>query len=183
MPNNDADALAMVRARVAKRDHEAIFFLGQQYFYGQLGLQKDMRKGVELYTEAVYFGSVDALFNLGLAYYKGEGVQKDVAKAAEFYEKAAMQGCPLSRHRLGCYEIKFRGNYDRAVRHFLISAKMGHEESVETIKEMFKAGVATKEQYAEALKGYQDAAEEMKSHDRDEVSALRKSCGVSSSVG
>jgi len=173
----------MIQARVAKRDPEAIFFLGQHYFYGgQLGLHNDMQKAVELYKEALELGSVDALFNLGVAYEYGEGVQKDVAKAAEFYEKAAMQGCPLSRHRLGYIEWK-KGNHDRAVRHFLISAKMGHEESVETIKEMFKAGVATKEQYAEALKGYQDAAEEMKSHDRDEVSALRKSCGVSSSVG
>ena len=30
-------------------------------------------------------------------------------------------------------------------------------------------GYATKKQYAEALKGYHEAAEEMKSHDRDEA--------------
>ena len=34
---------------------------------------------------------------------------------------------------------------------------------------MFMGGVATKEQYAETLKGYQDAVEKMKSHDRDEA--------------
>ncbi|EJK51975.1 hypothetical protein THAOC_28801, partial [Thalassiosira oceanica] len=33
---------------------------------------------------------------------------------------------------------------------------------VDNIKEMFMAGVATKEQFAEALKAYQDAVEEMK---------------------
>ena len=33
---------------------------------------------------------------------------------------------------------------------------------------MFIDGEATKEQFAEALDGYQDAMEEMKSHDRDE---------------
>ena len=32
-------------------------------------------------------------------------------------------------------------------------------------------GMATKEQYAQALKGYQDAVEETKSHDRDEAKA------------
>ncbi|EJK48386.1 hypothetical protein THAOC_32819 [Thalassiosira oceanica] len=157
-PDNDADRLAMIMARVVKKDPEAIYFLGQQYFFGEFGLQEDMRKGVEL-AESEYFG---------------KGAKEDKAKAAEFYGKAAMQGCPLSRNKLGCAEIK-RGNYDRAVRHFLISAKMGHEESMETIKEMFKAGVATKEQCAEALKGYQDAVEEMKSHDRDKASALMKS--------
>ena len=33
-------------------------------------------------------------------------------------------------------------------------------------------GIATKEQYTEALKGYQDAVEETKSHDRDEAKRL-----------
>ena len=37
---------------------------------------------------------------------------------------------------------------------------------------MLVAGIATKEQYSEALKGYQDAVEEMKSHDRDEAKRL-----------
>jgi len=67
------------------------------------------------------------------------------------------------------------GNHDRAVRHFLISAKMGLKDSVEVIKEMLMAGDATKEQYAEALRGYQDAVEEMKSHNRDEAKRLRNS--------
>ena len=51
----------------------------------------------------------------------------------------------------------------------MISAKMGFDTSVEMIKHMFAKGLVTKEQYTEALAGYQDAAEEMKSHDRDEA--------------
>ena len=42
-------------------------------------------------------------------------------------------------------------------------------DSVENFKVMFTAGLATKEQYLEALKGYQAAAEETKSHDREIV--------------
>ena len=49
---------------------------------------------------------------------------------------------------------------------------MGHKDSVENIKRAFKGGVATKEQYTEALRGYQDAVEEMKSHDRDKAKRL-----------
>jgi len=37
---------------------------------------------------------------------------------------------------------------------------------------MFMAGVATKELYTQALKGYQEAVEEMKSHDRDEAKRI-----------
>ena len=170
-PDNDADALAMVLARVGKKDPEAINFLGEQYFGGRLGLQKDTQKAFKLWTEAAEIGSIKALWQLGPTYDHGEGVQQDMAKAVEFYTRAAMQGHVEARAELGWREAQ-KGNYDRAVRHFLISAKMGHKDSVENIKTAFMAGAATKEQYAEALKGYQDALEEMKSHDRDEANRL-----------
>ena len=54
----------------------------------------------------------------------------------------------------------------------MISAKMGYEDSLNGIKEMFKEGHATKTQYAEALRGYQVAAEVMMSHHREEVKRL-----------
>ena len=82
-----------------------------------------------------------------------------------------MQGHVESRYDLGYHEAK-KGNDDRALRHFLISAKMGHNLSVENIRRAFMGGLATKEQYAEALKGYQHAVDEMKSHDRDEAKRL-----------
>ncbi|EJK46346.1 hypothetical protein THAOC_34989 [Thalassiosira oceanica] len=170
-PDNDADRLAMIMTRVRKKDPDAIYFLGQECFFGELGLQKDMQKAIELWSEAAELGSIDALFNLGNAYYSGECVEEDVTKAVELYEKAAMHGHIESRDNLGYYEEE-NGNYDRALKHYLISAKMGFVDSVENIEEMFKAGLATKEQYAEALKGYQDAVEEMKSHDRDEAKRL-----------
>ena len=170
-PDNDAGKLALVHARVEKKDPDAIHFLGERYFFGGLGLQKDMRKAVKLWEEAAELGSVDALFNLGVSYGTGDGVQKDEAKASEYYKKAAMQGHVESRHNLGNHEGR-RKNYDRALRHWLTSAKMGHKGSLETIKIAFKAEFATKEQYAEALKGYQDAVEEMKSHVRDEAKRL-----------
>ena len=161
----------MVQARVAKKDPEAIRFLGQKYCFGNLGLRKDIRKAVELFTEAAELGSIDALCRLGDAYFQNEGVQQDMAKAVEFYTKAAIQGHVVSRHNLGCI-VAQKGKHNHAVRHFLISAKMGLEISVENIKKLLLRGIATKEQYAEALKGYQDAVGEMKSHDRDEANAL-----------
>ncbi|EJK65128.1 hypothetical protein THAOC_14055 [Thalassiosira oceanica] len=129
LPANDAEnteILAMVRARVAKKDPVAINHLGEKYFFGQLGLQKDVSRAIALWTKAAELGSVKALYNLGVAYNTGEGVQQDTVKAVEFYEKAAMQGSADARHNLGCCEVRM-GNSDRAVRHFLISAKMGHK--------------------------------------------------------
>ena len=172
-PVNDAAAiLAMTQARVAKKDPEAIYLLGQRYLHGENGLQKDTRRAVELWTEASELGSIQAQFDLGNLYFFGDVVEEDKTKAAEFYTKAAIQGCVEARYNLGAIESQKR-NYDRAVRHFLISAKMGLKKPLDNIKTAFMAGLATKEQYAEALKGYQGALEEMKSHDRDEAKALR----------
>jgi len=170
IPKDDTDNLALVRARVEKKDPVAIYHLGSKYFFGELGLQKDVHKAIELYKEAAELDSMDALYNLGIAYCHGcgYGVQEDKAKAVEFWTKAAMRGCVDSRRSLGCWEGQ-KGNHNRAVRHLLIAAKVGSVEALESIKGMFLDGLATKEHYAEALKGYQDAVEETKSPQRDDA--------------
>ena len=173
-PDNDAANIAMIQARVVKKDPVAVYFLGEKYCYGTMGLPKDTKKAVGLWEEAAELGSVDALFNLGYAYDRhdrGEVVGQVTLKGVEFYKKAAMRGHVDSRHFLVCFEGK-KGNHDRAFRHFMISAKMGDKYSVESIKKMFMGGVATKEQYTQALKGYQEAFDGMKSHDRDEAKRL-----------
>jgi len=73
---------------------------------------------------------------------------------------------------LGAIELD-EENYELAVQHFMISAKMGLEFSLNEIKKMFMKGQATKAYYAEALRGYQDAMEQMKSPQREEVKRLR----------
>ena len=138
-------------------------FLGERYYFGRSGLEKNVPRAIELWTEAADLGSIESHFNLGTQYYYGgEGVTQDKAKAVRYYELAAMQGHVEARHHLGNHECR-NGNYERAIRHYLISAKMGDGDSLEMIKKIFLGGDATKEQYADALKGYQDAIEEMKS--------------------
>lgn len=56
----------------------------------------------------------------------------------------------------------------------MIAAKMGAKISLDSIKDMFVEGVASKEQYADALKGYQDSMEEMASSERVEVKEIRQ---------
>jgi len=171
LPSNEADALALMQARVEKKDPDAINLLGEKTRAGKLGLQSDLRKAVELWTEAAELGSIKALYNLGVMHCSGPGGQMFKAKAIELWTKAAMQGHAESRSNLGGYE-RWKGNYDRAVKHYLISAKMGFKMSIDAMKNMLDMGLATKEQYAVALKGYQDAVEEMKSHERDEAKRI-----------
>ena len=82
-----------------------------------------------------------------------------------------MKGHADSRHNLGFIELQ-EGNYEVALQHWMICAKMGNAQSLDNIKQMFKDDLATKAQYAEALRGYGDAVEEMKSPQREEAKRL-----------
>ncbi|EJK54268.1 hypothetical protein THAOC_26124 [Thalassiosira oceanica] len=170
-PSDDASTLAMIQKRVSKRDAAAMYHLGNKYFYGRLGLTKDVPRAIELLTEAAELGSVEAHYSLGSMYYTGEGVEEDKPRGVRLWQQAAMKGHVFSRHNLGIIEFK-NGNCALAMQHLMISAKMGLEKSLNNIKKMFVRGQATKAQYAEALRGYGDAAEEMKSHQREEAKTL-----------
>ena len=77
----------------------------------------------------------------------------------------------MARCNLGLVEHE-AGNYDFALQHWMIAAKLGRQDSLDEVKNMFMDGLATKVDYAEALRGYQCAVEEMRSTDREEALAL-----------
>ena len=171
VPTNDASKLAMIQKRVGKGDAEAIYFLGNQYYYGSLGLTKNVPRAIELYEEAAELGSIDAHHELGFTYYFSNGVEEDKPRGIHHWQQAAMKGHAVSRHNLGVDEYE-SGNHQVALQHLMISVKMGFEESLNAIEEMFTEGHATKAQYSEALLAYRDAVEEMKSPQREEAKRL-----------
>ncbi|EJK64441.1 hypothetical protein THAOC_14820 [Thalassiosira oceanica] len=166
-----SETISMIEKRVDAGDPLAMFQLGNYYCYGLHGLEKDMRRAVELYERAAELGSEYAHLNLGYLYDVGADVEKDTAKAIRHYEAAAIKGEANARHNLGIEEDE-AGNYDIALQHYMIAAKMGHQGSLNNIKLMFVNGRATKADYAEALRGHHSAAEEMRSPDREEALAL-----------
>ena len=161
----------MIRKRVDKGDPKAIFHLGNQYSCGQYGLEKDVARAVKLYERAAELGVKEAHFSLGVLYDEGTDVEKDMAKAIRHYEAGAMCGEVSARYNLGCMEYD-AGNDDLALQHCMIGAKLGHENSLNMVKHLFMTGYATKADYAAALRGYQNAVEEMSSPDRAEAKSL-----------
>ena len=171
-PADEASELAMVHQRVGKGDAEAMSFLGEKYFHGLLGLTKDVPRAIELWTKAAELGSLDAHYYRGaVLYYTGGGVENNKPRGIRHWQQAAIQGHAVSRRHLGVAEDD-NGNHQLALQHFMISAKIGYEDSLNNVKDMFKDGRATKAQYAEALLGYRDAVEEMKSPQREDAKRL-----------
>ena len=170
-PNAGGQVIVMVRKRVDKGDPVAISFLGNHYRLGEYGLNKDVARAAELYERAAELGVKEAHYSLGCLYSEGAGVEKDMAKAFWHYEAAAVCGHVDARYNLG-WEEGMAGNDDLGLQHCMISAKLGHEQSLNAVKLCFMNGHATKADYAAALRGYQKAIKEMSSTDRDEAKAL-----------
>ena len=72
---------------------------------------------------------------------------------------------------LGCIE-EIDKNIDRAMKHFMIGAKAGEDDSLKKVGEGYKAGYVTKDDYASTLRAYQVSVDEMKSEQRSEAAAL-----------
>ncbi|EJK66764.1 hypothetical protein THAOC_12280 [Thalassiosira oceanica] len=168
LPDTSPVRRCMVQKRVGKCDAAATKTLGDWYYHGDLGLAKDVPRAIDQWTEAAELGS---MHTANSAWCSRQRCRSRQSERLHHWQQAAMKGDVESRHNLGVTEY-YNGNYELAVQHYMISTKMGHEKSLNDIKQMFKKGHATKAQYAEALLGYRDAVEEMKSPQREEAKRL-----------
>jgi len=170
-PTSDEEMIALLKKRMKVDDAKAISVLGCCYAEALYGLPQDWDKALELWHRAGELGNVDSYHNIGYAYRYGRGVERDERKATHYFELAAMGGDAMSRHNLGIFEIK-AGNYERALKHYMIAVEGGYNKSLNVIKEMYKGGFATKDDYANALLAYQAYLVEIKSNQRDNAAAF-----------
>ena len=144
--------------------------MGCYYNYGMYGLPQNRVKALELWHQAAEVGIAAAYFNIANAYRNGNGVRRDEDKAKHYYELAAIGGDVDARCNLG-FDERHAGNYDRALKHFLLAAGGGVKQSLSAIQKMFKEGDATKKDYTKALRAYQAYLGDVKSAQRDEAAA------------
>ena len=152
------------------KDPIAIYNLGGFYRDGVFGFPQDYTKALELWHRAGELGCADAYCRIAYVYSKGVGVKVDKKKAKHYYELAAIGGNEVARHNLGGNEA-IAGNYDRALKHWMISIRSGDPQSLERIKLLYSKGRATKEDYMKALQSYQAYLGEIKSLQRDKAAA------------
>lgn len=108
-------------------------------------------------------GDVDAQYNLGVMYNKGEGVPKDVAKAVEWWQKAAAQGQAAAQHLLGLMCAKGEGvqkNSVKAVEWFQKAAAQGDADAQNNLARMYYLGEGIPKDVAKAAEWVQKAAEQ-----------------------
>ena len=163
--SSDKEEVKRFERRMKLNDPEAFRMLGDAYLKGELGLIKNSKKAVELWKQAAELGSLDGYFCLATAYRLGDGVEKDLETAIYYYKLAAIGGCEYARNSLALIEYE-NGNIGRAMKHFLISARCGHDDSLHNVGEGYKAGYVTRDDYTSTLRTYQHSCDEIKSEGR-----------------
>ena len=170
-PPIDTDSDEMTRIEIGMKANNvySIFDCATCHVEGSYGFPKDLSKARELYLKAGDLGYAAAYwkhYKLAKRYYHGEVEKKNVL--LDVLELAAMRGHIFARYSLGAYEWD-AGNHERACKHLMIGARAGVGDCLKMVKEGYKQGFVTKDEYAEALRSYQKQHDDRKSAMRDEA--------------
>lgn len=133
----------------------------------------DYSSALEYLTKAAGLRDTEAHYQLSCLYKEGRGVEKDMKKAVYHWEEAAIGGHPQARYNLGVEE-GHNDNFERAVRHFIIAANLGHDYALKLLTELHAAGAIRKDDFDKILHAHQAAVNATKSPERDEAERKRK---------
>ena len=159
----DEECVEELMKRVEVNDAYSMCVLADCYYHGDLGLQQDREKAMELWKQAADLGSSKAHFHLGNEYREGG----DSKKAKFHYEAAAMAGHEGARYNLGCMEYHSGGNVERAVKHWAIAASAGHHQALHNLIFAFNQGSTSRESINSSLTAYNNSCVEVRSEARD----------------
>ena len=167
-PETEEEFVEQLMKRVKANDPVAMCDMGRDKYD-----EGDHISAFDYWTKAAALGNAHAHFQLSTLYYVGKGVEKDITKQLHHLEQAAIGGHPDARYNLGYLEMK-NGQYDRAVKHLIIAAKLGLDDSLDSLKLAYRDGHVSKEDFDAALRGCQAAIEATKSPQRVEAAKWRQ---------
>ena len=161
------DAKQKMMKRVQANDPMALCEMGRNY-----SEEGNYAVAFHYYCKAAELGDALAHFLLSCMYRDGEGVERDEKKYVYHAEEASIGGCAVSRLILAEYEER-KGRYDRAVKHYIIGANLGSNQSMQTLNKYHARGLVSKEDFDAILRAHQAAVDAMKSPQRDEAEAMK----------
>ncbi len=159
--SDDDEEEKRMSKRIKASDPAALCFMGKRRRD-----EGDFDSAFNYLTKAAELGDIDAHHNLSAMYHWGEGVERDEEKKVHHLVEAAIGGHPTARHNLGCYEGN-NGGIERAVKHFIIAAKLGEERSMKTLWKHYSKGNITKDDLDATLRTHHAAINATKSQERE----------------
>ena len=158
---------AEFQANLVKRANEANDPAALREVGLRLGYSKgDYATAFHYWTKAAEMGDIEAHHFLSGLYRNGEGVTRNLNKFIYHSEEATIGGHPTARYTLGAFEWEC-GSKERAVKHWIIAANLGEDDSMKELKKGYKEGLVSKDEYTATLRAYQTAVDAMKSPQRE----------------
>jgi len=151
----------------------ACYTYGNYYSRGEYGIPQNWAKANELWLKAGELGHPSGYYNIGHSYRDGAGVEVDTKKAYHYFELAAINGHVNARYILGAMEGQQKGKGHRALNHWVIGARAGHENCLGAVKQMFMRGGIEKDEYENTIRAYHDRRKEMNSDARKKAKEMR----------
>ncbi len=140
----------------SEANSEAQEVLGQMYLAG-VGVEKDVRKGIEYWEKAASNGSSDAMFNLGICYEQGvPGITEDIDKAIYWLEKGSELGNATCMANLG--NIIQDKEPERAFELYSKAAEMNEPHALNNLGTLYKRGLGCEKSPEKALSCYEKSA-------------------------
>jgi len=167
-PESKDEVEKNVMKRVVSNDPVAMVQMGSQRYDAG-----DFDDAFRYLSKAAELGDAVAHFELSIFYREGQCVEKDAKKKVYHLEQAAIGGHAPARYNLGCIEKK-NGRVDRALKHWIIAATLGCDDSLDVLKACFRGGLVTKDDFASTFRAHQAAIEATKSPQREAAEEARK---------
>jgi len=170
---SEEEELRRCKERMNAGHAETFDYMGHKMFHEQ----GNIGKALDLWSRGAKLGNASSHHSIADVYLHGKGVEKDDKKAQYHLERAAIGGHEMARYSLGINEYN-DGNMNRAMKHFMMAARTGYDESLKQVEKGHKWGIVEKDEYESTLSTHKVAQDEMKSNQRmfaDRIEQARKS--------
>ncbi|KAL8732376.1 MAG: hypothetical protein Q9166_002774 [cf. Caloplaca sp. 2 TL-2023] len=105
-----SEAYKLVKKMVQSGYPEAVFYLGDCYTRGALGLETDPKEAFNHYQSAAKAGHAQAAYRVAvcceMGLDEGGGTKRDAVKAVQWYHRAATLGNPPAMYKMGVIQLK-----------------------------------------------------------------------------
>ena len=160
-PKTEEEAHKQSMRRIEMNDPAAMCQEGSEKYS-----EGDYQSAFEYYVKSAELGYAHAHWRLGCLYHEGKGVEQNEGKEIHHMEEAAIGGHPKARFSLAAHELN-NGCTERAVKHWIIAATQGDDNSIKILMKAFKWGLLEKEDLDSALRAHKAAVDATKSPHRD----------------
>ncbi|MBQ7590696.1 MAG: sel1 repeat family protein [Verrucomicrobia bacterium] len=160
VPENEVEAGKWTRKAAEGGIANAQDELGDYYYGGSHGFEKNITEAVKWWRKAAVQGNSYAQVSLGNCYHKGEGVCANDRVAVWWYSKAAENGYYEYHVKPDLMKTVTPQSQEVAVRGYQADAERGDADAQNNLAVCYALGDGIEKNLAEAVKWYRDSAEQ-----------------------